>query len=110
MVKNNKSKKNSIDKKENVSTKHNEIESIDIKKRSKFSKEYKLGLYLAIGSIGAAYVWPILGFLLSIFGFVNSSRAMKAYKENKIPLILNIIAFIFCGVLLFITKANIISI
>ena len=103
MIKNN---KNSISKKENVSNKYNETTSTDIKRRSKFSKEYKLGLYLAIGSIGAAYVWPILGFLLSIFGYVNSMRAMKTYKENKIPLILNIIAFIFGGFLLFITKIN----
>ena len=99
-------KNNSINRKENVSKECNESSTNAIKKKGKFSREYKLGLYLAIGSIGSAYVWPILGFLLSIFGFVNSMRAVKTYKENKIPLILNIIAFIFGAVLLFITKTN----
>lgn len=109
MAKSNKSKKNNINRKENVSNKYNDTVSISIKKDGKFSKEYKLGLYLAIGSIGAAYVWPILGFLLSIIGFVNSKRAVKTYKENKIPLILNIVAFIFGAVLLFLTKTSIMS-
>lgn len=99
-------KNNSINKKENVSKNYSKISENDIKKKSKFSREYKLGLYLAIGSIGSAYVWPILGFLLSIFGFVNSMRAVRTYKENKIPVILNIVAFIFGLVLLFITKTN----
>ena len=99
-------KNSSIKRKENVSKEYDKNSDSAIKKKGKLSREYKLGLYLAIGSIGSAYVWPILAFLLSIFGFVNSMRAVKTYKENKIPLILNIIAFIFGAVLLFITKTN----
>ena len=103
-------KNKSINRKENVSTNYSKVSDSNVKRKGKFSREYKLGLYLAIGSIGAAYVWPILGFLLSIIGFVNSRRAVTTYKENKIPLILNIVAFIFGVALLFLTKTNIMNI